>query len=81
MDIPKCKECRYLETRHSTRGGIRMHCCCEHPRMKKSFDRYGGHSAPGFVCFSIGWSRNPDIKTSPRWCPLRHANDLKGDKK
>lgn len=80
MKSTKCQDCRYLETRLSTHGGIRRHCYCEHPRMKDSFDRYGGHGAPGFVAFSVGWSRNPAIKTSPRWCPLRRVNGPKGGK-
>lgn len=76
MSVPKCQGCQHLVAYYSTHGGVRNLCYCEHPRMAKFFGEYGGRNRePGFVAFSIAWSKNPDIKTSPRWCPLRHIGN------
>lgn len=45
-------------------------CYCEHPKILNAIKR-GELQKLGFIAFSIAWSKTPDIKTCPRWCPLR----------
>lgn len=50
----------------------RGHCFCEHPDMRPAFDLIAGSSrTTGFIAFTRKDSDEPDIKTTPRWCPQK----------
>lgn len=74
MNAPECKGCKHLNIYGSTHGGVRGLCYCGHPKALAAFKRYsnGSNREPGFIAYTVGWGQEPDIKTSPRWCPLRH---------
>ncbi len=68
--MQKCRTCRYLVLYGSVHGGLRSRCYCEHPKIKKDI-KAGNAPKLGFVSFTIGWSKDPECKTAPRWCPMR----------
>lgn len=51
----------------------RGNCYCEHPDMKDAFDLICPRSSriPGFIAFTRKDSDEPDIKTTPHWCPRK----------
>lgn len=75
----KCKECEYCKMRGRANVkysgyGIygRGEFWCEHPDTTKLPPRAFGRSAPSFIGFGTREKDSkPQIKTSPRWCPLR----------
>lgn len=83
---PICKSCRYmsLERRAKVTGnndykkGPRGECVCTHPRAEESFQDVCPKSPrlPGFIGFTKPGEATPNIRTSPRWCPLRQGPDI-----
>lgn len=83
-DTPVCKTCYYMRmTRtakitgnNSHNKGPRGNCCCEHPEAIQTFKRVCPRSPrmPGFIGFTEPGGRTPQIKTSPKWCPIRKEN-------
>lgn len=81
---PRCKGCMYMfqgtrakqNGNNSHRGGPRAACYCRHPRHRETFERVCPRSPrmPGFIAYTPCGKNGPDIKTSPRWCPLRDTN-------
>lgn len=86
-NAPKCQLCMYkqvwrtanLTANNRHLKGPRKSCCCSHPDteevIKRKFPKLC--SAPGFICFTEPGSSKLQIKTCPRWCPLKEVNQLK----
>ncbi|MCG4526932.1 hypothetical protein [Intestinimonas massiliensis (ex Afouda et al. 2020)] len=87
--IPICRQCEYMKligrariTGNSLPEGPRGDCMCEHPKAVETFERVLPHSPrmAAFIGFTKPGEEYPNIKTSPRWCPLREEAEaaLKG---
>lgn len=82
--IPTCRTCQYMSligwakmTMNGWRDkGPRGDCMCGHPAALETFDRVCPYSPrmPGFIGYTAPGENVPQIKTSPRWCPLRYDN-------
>lgn len=80
-DNPKCSGCEHMEMAYRARITMnqpygqmpRGGCHCRHPKARETFMRVCPRSPriPGFIGFTKLGGDVPDIKTSPRWCPLR----------
>ena len=80
-EIPACRTCPFMEltgrakmtanNRHTK--GTRGDCMCKHPDALETFNRVCPRSPrlPGFIGFTAPGENVPQIKTAPRWCPLR----------
>lgn len=80
----KCKECEHCKM--TSRANIKFagggyggygrgEFFCEHPDVGKMHPRDFGNRAPGFIGFGTMEKESVvQIKTSPRWCPLRRAS-------
>ncbi len=57
----------------------RGNCFCKHPDAERVFKEYCPNSPrmPCFISFTQTDSGKPDIKTSPRWCPLKHMGAVR----
>lgn len=81
-NVPICSECLYMELsgranitgKNMYIGGPRGYCMCKHPDAEETFKRVcpRSHRMAGFIDFTAPGGNVPQIKTSPRWCPLRH---------
>ena len=81
-NVPICSECRHMKvtgraklTANSWgRKGPRGDCKCTHPDAEETFKRVCPRSPrmAGFIGFTAPGGNVPQIKTSPRWCPLRY---------
>lgn len=78
--IPICRQCEYMKligrariTGNSLPEGPRGDCMCEHPKAVETFERVLPRSPrmAAFIGFTKPGEEYPNIKTSPRWCPLR----------
>lgn len=82
--MPKCRECQYMcvtgyanvTANNRYRGKHpRGYCMCEHPKGRymfcKMFPR--SHRLAGFIGFTSMDDEKPQIKTCPKWCPLKHG--------
>lgn len=75
----KCSECRYMElsgyclSNGNNNSNPRGHCYCTHPKAEETFARVCPKSPrmPGFIGYTAMGGTLPQIKTAPRWCPLR----------
>lgn len=70
----KCKSCEHCSCKppHIYSGGLKSRFYCNHPEQQHIHDYEKEHKIlkeHSFISFGIGQS--PDIKTSPRWCPLK----------
>lgn len=82
QNTPLCSDCRHMKvtgwaklTANSWgRKGPRGDCMCKHPEAEETFKRVCPHSPrmAGFIGFTAPGGNVPQIKTSPRWCPLRY---------
>lgn len=72
---PKCSDCKLMKA-FRRNGASRGSCYCEHISAEKIFKRVYPKSPrmPGFIGFTEPWGDKPQIKTSPKWCPLRSKN-------
>lgn len=85
---PNCRECVCMEltglaiSNGNNSGNPRRGCRCRHPKAKEIFKIVCPRSPrePAFIGFTSMGGNEPQIKTSPRWCPLRHLDLLKGGK-
>lgn len=78
---PVCCRCSFMEmigrARHTGNNlgmkGPRGECHCKHPKAIETFKKVCPRSprAPGFIGFTAPGEDVPQVKTSPRWCPLR----------
>lgn len=85
MNVPICKPCIYLDitsfarttSRNSHLKGPRGNCVCRHPAAVDTFKKVCPKSPrmAGFIGFTDPGEYAPQIKTSPKWCPLRHQVD------
>ncbi len=79
----KCKECEHCKMRgranvkYSGNGMYgRGEFWCENPDTVKIPLNGFGNSAPGFIGFgTMEKDSKLQIKTSPRWCPLRKGKN------
>lgn len=79
--VPICKTCYYMRlisrskiTRNNTNlKGPRGKCHCIHPKAIETFEKVCPRSRrmAGFIGFTAPGENVPQIKTSPKWCPLR----------
>jgi hypothetical protein len=58
------------------KAGPRAPCHCHHPKAFETFRRVFPRSnrMAGFIAYTECGKNGPNIKTSPRWCPLRNEN-------
>ena len=72
---PKCSECKLMQS-YTRSHATRASCFCSHRAARKTFERLFPRSnkMPGFIGYSAPWGNKPQIKTSPKWCPLRPEN-------
>lgn len=79
----KCKDCKYCKDR-ARLGNLRGAFHCEHPNMRAILRYFNEHrlsKMPGFIAFSVSSKRyEPDIKTSPAWCPYKLEKKEEGGK-
>ena len=83
-DTTVCKTCYYMRMigraritgNNDVKKGPRGRCMCEHPESIQTFKRVcpRSPSMPGFIGFTEPGGLTPQIKTSPKWCPLRKEN-------
>ena len=80
---PRCANCDHLHVglcanvtgNNRGRGAHpRRPCHCEHPEAVKTFNKVCPRSPrmAGFIAYTTMNDHLPQIKTSPKWCPLRH---------
>lgn len=77
--VPICKECLYMRVtgraicNGNNNGRPRGDCFCTHPEAQESFMRVCPQSPKmaTFIGYTPMGGTKPQIKTSPRWCPLR----------
>lgn len=85
-EMPTCKKCLYMSMLYQSRitrnnnGQPRTAYICEHPKVEEIFYKVCPRSPrmAGFIGYSVMGGNVPQIKTSPRWCPLRFANQKGG---
>ena len=78
---PVCKTCDFMKMvsrakrtgNNNTLKGPRGDCHCYHPKAVETFNKVcpGSPRMAGFIGFTAPGENVPQIKTSPRWCPLR----------
>lgn len=75
MKENKCRNCSHMDAQAPRHGGLRCPCYCGHPKAKKAFHELCPKSNrdPCFIAFSIAFEYVPEIKTCPRWCPLKNG--------
>lgn len=83
---PRCANCGHINfgpcaTVRGKNQGLGAHpcrpCYCGHPKAVETFYKVCPRSPrfPGFIAYTSKNDRLPQIKTSPRWCPLRHQEE------
>ena len=77
MTVPKCRECRYMK-QYGRATSTRMECMCLHKKAVETFKKVSPRSPrmPGFICYTECGTKEPQTKTSPKWCPLRFEEDV-----
>lgn len=87
-ETPVCGKCPNMKvigragiTSGTARGGPRGNCLCEHPDAVAAFNKVCPHSPrmAGFIGYTAPGGDVPQIKTSPRWCPLKEVGQNAGD--
>ena len=83
-ETPKCQTCYFMNlisrakitSNNSHLGGPRGDCMCRHPDAVDIFKRVCPRSPrmAGFIGYTAPGGNVPQIKTSPKWCPLRVEN-------
>jgi hypothetical protein len=84
-ETPTCKGCLYRSRPYLARitgnnnGRPRASFMCEHPKAFETFSVVFPRSnrMARFIGYSAMGGNVPQIKTSPRWCPLRSENKKK----
>lgn len=82
--MPICKQCKYMQvtgyakrTANNLGRGAhpRGYCMCEHPKSRYMFCKMFPRSRrlAGFIGFTSMNDNKPQIKTAPRWCPLKNG--------
>ena len=74
-NTPRCSICMYCEnmgrSQVQSRNAGRKHYYCTNPSAQTPSNR-----AKGFIAFGENtYGSHIQIKTSPRWCPLRENNN------
>lgn len=75
----KCSECKWCVVIYRSNGNRwswgRKRYFCKHPEVSEP-DRRSNHMK-AFIAFGINSAESPiDIRTAPRWCPLKQNDDL-----
>ena len=68
-----CKDCPYLLMGRKYTS-VRYDCICAHPNrdyIQNYFEEHNIRKFLGFLCYSRPYVKEPTIKTSPKWCPLK----------
>jgi len=83
-ETPKCQTCYFMNlisrakitSNNSHLGGPRGDCMCRHPDAVDTFKKVCPRSPrmAGFIGYTAPGGNVPQIKTSPKWCPLRDEN-------
>lgn len=79
---PICRECQHMKMyalaaiNGNNSGTPRGLCECTHKDAKQTFKQICPRSPrmPAFIGFTVMGGDKPQIKTSPRWCPLRFSD-------
>lgn len=80
-ETPTCCTCNFMNltsrakitSNNSHLGGARGECMCGHPKAQYIFSKVCPRMA-GFIGFTAPNENVPQIKTCPKWCPLRPEN-------
>lgn len=81
-EMTRCKDCEHTKSYRSLHGGVRLTFMCGHPNQIYIIDYFRQHKIkkmPAFLCY--GYGKEPTIKTSPAWCPLKWQRLLHGKEK
>lgn len=83
----RCSACPYLivpirnnvSTSNVGMSRPRGCCYCNHPNAPTELDKIvpGTAVGPGFIAYTKGYSDVPNIKTAPRWCPIKLMEEPK----
>ncbi len=83
-EAPACRTCDFMQmtgrariTRNNLHlKGARGECMCGHPKARYTFEKVCPRSKrmAGFIGFTAPGENLPQIKTCPKWCPLRLEN-------
>lgn len=74
---PCCRTCGYKNAYYRANAKAeRLEYYCDHPYAREAFEEYGGVGSPQFIGFSVKGDTVPQIKTSPRWCPLKYPKEF-----
>jgi len=79
---PVCAGCLYMRMEGrancngNNNGNPRGYCFCKHPEAREIFRRMFPRSPKmeTFIGYTAKGGRVPQLKTSPKWCPLREAD-------
>lgn len=79
---PECRDCIYMELKYYLEATLKNNynprgCCfCEHPKAKEIFKKKcpKSHRTPAFIAYTKMGGKLPEIKTCPKWCPLKEEN-------
>ena len=73
--MTKCLDCKYSQA-YRKPGNCRYEYRCEHPNQKYIIDYFKEHKILKLHGF-LGFSRAGEfpVKTAPKWCPLKGADD------
>lgn len=67
-----CKDCEHCKCRAPSAYGYKSAFYCNHPDQQYIEDFYKKNRVRNeFRFISMGICSVPDIKSSPRWCPLK----------
>ena len=78
MGKPICKNCEYCKNTGSGRNATRGSFFCEHPDknyISEYFKTHRIYRMFAFIDFSKPYRDEPEIKTSPRWCPKKKQDN------
>lgn len=87
-ETPICRTCNFMNlasrakitSNNSHLGGTRGRCMCDHPKARYIFSKVCPRSTrmAGFIGYTVPGGKLPQIKTCPKWCPLRPKNQRGG---
>ena len=81
---PRCRECEHLcvggyaevtGNNYGRGAHPRRGCTCGHPAARETFEKVCPRSPrmAGFIAYTTMNDDLPQIKTCPKWCPLKEA--------
>ena len=87
-ETPACRTCGFMQLtgrakitgNNSHLKGPRGDCMCGHRKARYIFEKVCPRSPrmAGFIGYTAPGGKLPQIKTCPKWCPLRPENQRGG---